>query len=283
MTPACRHCSSTASASRSSSLAPAEARNSGNASPKPLPPVGCRVPEGAGRGLAIASSCWHRAVAAPVQMPTVMAPNSCHGPRRPSPEGYLGTPPRRAQNPLPGCPISASDYRRPPRPVPPGSMVRRQTIDVGVLAAAIARRDARHRCQAHQAAARSTVCRSASCLQHRNDLRANDGHTLSAAGGPGIGRWPGSTGATCVSVSQTITQRELRNDSGEIMRRLENGETFVVTRRGVPVGELIPVRRPQFAHREKVKAAFVGAARLDRARFRDDLDRHVDQDATPRG
>lgn len=106
---------------------------------------------------------------------------------------------------------------------------------------------------------------------------------MSAAGGPGIGRRPGSTGATFVVVSQTITQRELRNDSGEIMRRLDNGETFVVTRRGVPVGELIPVRRRQFARREQVKAAFVGAARLDRARFRADLDRHVDQDATPRG
>jgi prevent-host-death family protein len=86
-----------------------------------------------------------------------------------------------------------------------------------------------------------------------------------------------------VAVSRTITQRELRNDSGEIMRRLDEGETFVVTRRGVPVGELIPVRRRQFASREQVKAIFATAAVVDRARFRADLDRHVDQSAALRG
>nr|WP_291822800.1 hypothetical protein [Candidatus Microthrix sp.] len=37
-------------------------------------------------------------------------------------------------------------------------------------------------------------------------------------------------------MGQTITQRELRNGSGEIMRRLDEGESFVVTRNGVPVG-----------------------------------------------
>jgi prevent-host-death family protein len=35
-----------------------------------------------------------------------------------------------------------------------------------------------------------------------------------------------------------VTQRELRNDSGEIMRELDRGESFVVTRNGVPVGGL---------------------------------------------
>jgi prevent-host-death family protein len=84
-------------------------------------------------------------------------------------------------------------------------------------------------------------------------------------------------------MSRTITQRELRNDSGEIMRRLDEGETFVVTRRGVPVGELIPIRRRQFAPREQVTEVFASAARLDRDRFRVDLDRHVDQGVAPRG
>lgn len=102
-------------------------------------------------------------------------------------------------------------------------------------------------------------------------------HRSCTAGGPGIGRRPDSTGATYVVVSQTITQLELRNDSGEIMRRLDNGETYVVTRRGVPVGELIPFRRRQFVRLEQVRAEFVGAARLDRAQFRADLDRHVDR------
>lgn len=47
-------------------------------------------------------------------------------------------------------------------------------------------------------------------------------------------------------MGQEITQRELRNESGEIMRRLDRGDSFVVTRRGDPVGELIPLRRRRF-------------------------------------
>jgi prevent-host-death family protein len=40
---------------------------------------------------------------------------------------------------------------------------------------------------------------------------------------------------------KTISQRELRNDSGEIMRGLARGESYRVTSRGVPVGMLGPV------------------------------------------
>lgn len=79
-----------------------------------------------------------------------------------------------------------------------------------------------------------------------------------------------------------ITQRELRNDSGEIMRALDRGESFVVTRNGVPVGELMPIRRRRFVPAEEAVAAFRGAPPLDYARFRHDLDGLVDQDPTPR-
>lgn len=41
-------------------------------------------------------------------------------------------------------------------------------------------------------------------------------------------------------VGTTISQRELRNDSGTIMRRVEQGERFTVTRNGIPVAELVP-------------------------------------------
>lgn len=44
-------------------------------------------------------------------------------------------------------------------------------------------------------------------------------------------------------LTSEISQRELRNNSGEIMRRLDEGEAFIVTRNGVPVGELMPLRR----------------------------------------
>ena len=36
-------------------------------------------------------------------------------------------------------------------------------------------------------------------------------------------------------MAREITQRELRNDSGEVMRALDRGESFLVTRNGVAV------------------------------------------------
>jgi len=79
-----------------------------------------------------------------------------------------------------------------------------------------------------------------------------------------------------------ITQRELRNESGEIMRALDRGESFVVTRNGVAVGELVPMRRRRFVAVDQVLAAFADAAPIDPERFRTDLDAFVNQDPTPR-
>ncbi|KAA0266610.1 MAG: type II toxin-antitoxin system prevent-host-death family antitoxin [Acidobacteria bacterium] len=84
-------------------------------------------------------------------------------------------------------------------------------------------------------------------------------------------------------MGRRITQRELRNRSGEIMRELDRGADFVVTRNGVPVGHLIPDERRRFVASAVVLAAFGGAPRIDADRFRSDLDRDVDQDPTPRG
>ena len=84
-------------------------------------------------------------------------------------------------------------------------------------------------------------------------------------------------------MSREITQRELRNQSGEIMRALDRGEEFVVTRNGVPVGELIPLRERTFVPAERAVAAFAGAPRVDRKRFRKDLDELVGQEPSPRG
>ena len=79
-----------------------------------------------------------------------------------------------------------------------------------------------------------------------------------------------------------ITQRELRNSSGEVMRALDRGKSFVVTRNGVPVGELTPTRRRRFVDQTVVQAAFAGAAHLNAKNFRDDIDSPIDQDVTPR-
>lgn len=40
---------------------------------------------------------------------------------------------------------------------------------------------------------------------------------------------------------KTISQRELRNDSGAVLRQVEEGATFRVTNRGTPVATLAPV------------------------------------------
>jgi prevent-host-death family protein len=84
-------------------------------------------------------------------------------------------------------------------------------------------------------------------------------------------------------MSRRITQRELRNDSGRIMRALDRGKTFVVTRNGRPVGELVPLRQRAFVPSEVAQAAFAGAPPVARTRFRRDVDAFVDQTVTPRG
>lgn len=84
-------------------------------------------------------------------------------------------------------------------------------------------------------------------------------------------------------VSSEISQRELRNNSGEIMRRLDQGEAFIVTRNGVPVGELVPLRRRRIVNGPALAAAFRGGPHIDYRRFRADLDRFIDQDIAPRG
>ena len=84
-------------------------------------------------------------------------------------------------------------------------------------------------------------------------------------------------------VRREITQRELRNQSGEIMRALDQGDEFVVTRNGVPVGELLPLRRKHFASKETLLEQFRGAPPMDFKQFRADVDRFLDQDPTPRG
>ena len=84
-------------------------------------------------------------------------------------------------------------------------------------------------------------------------------------------------------MARELTQRELRNGSGEIMRALDRGESFVVTRNGVPVGELLPARARQFVNAEAAVAAFASAPAVELARFRADIDAVLDQDPTPRG
>jgi antitoxin (DNA-binding transcriptional repressor) of toxin-antitoxin stability system len=99
---------------------------------------------------------------------------------------------------------------------------------------------------------------------------------------PTAGIWVESHACYAGLVMREITQRQLRNESGEIMRELDRGESFVVTRNGNPVGELRPIKRRRFVPKAEVLAAFSGVGHIDYKQFRADIDRYVDQDPTPR-
>jgi prevent-host-death family protein len=83
-------------------------------------------------------------------------------------------------------------------------------------------------------------------------------------------------------MARELTQRELRNRSGEIMRALDRGERFVVTRRGVPVGELTPLGGRRRVSAAALLQAFAEVPAPDAERLRGDLDALASQDPEPR-
>ncbi|MHA6601741.1 type II toxin-antitoxin system Phd/YefM family antitoxin, partial [Corynebacterium coyleae] len=83
-------------------------------------------------------------------------------------------------------------------------------------------------------------------------------------------------------MTETISQRELRNESGRIMRALDEGETFVITSNSQPVGELRPLRKPRFARKEDLLATVKRLPKVDFEKFRADIDEYVDQRIDPR-
>lgn len=83
-------------------------------------------------------------------------------------------------------------------------------------------------------------------------------------------------------MTEIISQRELRNDSGRIMRELDAGRSFVVTRNAAPVGELRPLRRHHLVDRAVVAEIFRSAPAIDRQQLVEDLDAATDQSIDPR-
>lgn len=77
-------------------------------------------------------------------------------------------------------------------------------------------------------------------------------------------------------MSRAITQRELRNDSGAVLRAVQAGETLTITRNGTPVAELRPIAAARLVPRDVIAGAQAGAPRIDPDRFRADLDAVVD-------
>ena len=78
-------------------------------------------------------------------------------------------------------------------------------------------------------------------------------------------------------MSETINQRELRNASAKVLRDVQAGQTFVITRNGEPVAELRPLQPRRFVSREALSQAAVRMNRIDAHRFRADIATVVNQ------
>ena len=77
-------------------------------------------------------------------------------------------------------------------------------------------------------------------------------------------------------MSATVSVRELRNHGGDVLARVEAGETLTVTSHGRPVAELRPLSR-----RPLTTAEFLERVRdrppMDPRRLREEIDAIIDQ------
>lgn len=72
-----------------------------------------------------------------------------------------------------------------------------------------------------------------------------------------------------------VTIRDLRNHGGEVMERVERGESLTVTRAGVPVGELRPLPRPRVTA-STLLSRWRSVPAVDADAFRADVDALLD-------
>ena len=80
-------------------------------------------------------------------------------------------------------------------------------------------------------------------------------------------------------MARAIEQRELRNQNARILAAVEDGESFVATRVGVPVAELRPLAggRRQSVPRTEIAAVAAAGPAIDALAFRGDLDATIRQ------
>lgn len=73
----------------------------------------------------------------------------------------------------------------------------------------------------------------------------------------------------------SVTVRDLRNRSADLLARVTQGERVIVTKDGTPVAEVVPLPRAPF-NAEQLVDQFARLPRIDAERFRRDLDEIVD-------
>lgn len=69
--------------------------------------------------------------------------------------------------------------------------------------------------------------------------------------------------------------RDLRNNGGEVLRRVERGERVIVTRDGTPIAELRPLPRPSVSAAELIRRR-QRLQVVDVAQMRRDMDDLID-------
>jgi len=69
----------------------------------------------------------------------------------------------------------------------------------------------------------------------------------------------------------TVSLRDLRNQGGKVLERVLAGESLTVTRAGIPVAELRPLRRPGL-DRETLIERWRRLPPVDLVAFRRDVD-----------
>jgi prevent-host-death family protein len=74
----------------------------------------------------------------------------------------------------------------------------------------------------------------------------------------------------------TVSVRDLRNHGGEVLARVQAGETLTVTLRGTPVAELHPVRNRYLTTHELIEQAR-RLPPMDPRKLREDIDAIIDQ------
>jgi len=72
-----------------------------------------------------------------------------------------------------------------------------------------------------------------------------------------------------------VTVRDLRNHGGDVLTRVAQGESLIVTRDGTEVAELRPLRRVAVSSAELI-ARRASLPAVDVARFRADIDDVLD-------